>query len=118
MEEPDQDELLPFLDTWLSPDLNNTLITTVYRKPTHTDQYLYLDSNYFITAKCSVFNTLAHRAKVVPTTQQTLHKELEHIRKTLQACHFPPWPLNKLQQQLNANTKSTIDQIPGQLSQP
>ena len=45
----------------------------------------------------SVYNTLAHRAKVVSTTQQTLYMELEHIKKALQACHFPPWTLNKLQ---------------------
>ena len=48
-------------------------------------------------ARHSVYNTLAHRAKVVSTNQQTLHKELEHIRKALRACHFSPWTINKLQ---------------------
>ena len=75
----------------------NTLITTVYRKPTHTDQYLHWDSDHSIWAKHSVFNTLAHRAKGVSTNQQTQHKELEHIRKVLQAYPFPAWTLNKLQ---------------------
>ena len=28
-------------------------------------------------------------------------KELEHIRKALQACSFPPWTLNKLQYKFN-----------------
>ena len=45
-------------------------------------------------SKNSVFKTLAHRAKVVCTNQQALHKEMEHIRKALQACSFPPWALN------------------------
>ena len=36
VEEPDQDGSLPFLDTQVSPGPNNTLITTVYRKPTYT----------------------------------------------------------------------------------
>ena len=49
----------------------------------------------------SVFNTLAHRAKVVSTNQQTLHKELEHIRKALQAFSFPPWSLNSLKFKFN-----------------
>ena len=31
------------------------------------------------------------------TNQQMLHKELDYIKKALQACHFPPWILNKLQ---------------------
>ena len=84
----------------LSPGPNNTLVTTVYRKPTHTDQYLYLDSNHFITAK-RVFNTLAFRAKVVCTRQHSLHKEMEHIRKALQACNFPLWAINILQNKFN-----------------
>ena len=57
MGEPDQHGSLPFLDTKVTPGSNNTFITTVYRKPTHTDQYLQWDSNYFITAKHSVYNT-------------------------------------------------------------
>ena len=51
MEEPNQDGSLPFLDTQVSQGPNNTLITTVYRKPTHTGQYLHWDSNHFIGAK-------------------------------------------------------------------
>ena len=83
MEEPDQEVSLPFMDTLVSPGPSNILTTSDYRKPTHTDQYLHWDSNHFILAKHSVFNTLAHRAKVVSTNQQTLHKELEHIKKAL-----------------------------------
>ena len=39
--------------------------------------------------KYSLFNTLAHRAKVVAHNQQSLQKELDHVRKALQDCHFP-----------------------------
>ena len=77
---------LPFLNTLVSPGPSKSLITTVYRKPTHTNQYLHWNNNHFITAKHSVFNTLAHRAKVPCTSQQAVHKEMEHIRKALQAC--------------------------------
>ena len=110
MEEPDHNGSLPFLDTWVSPGPNNTLMTTVYRKPTHTDQYLHWDSNHFIVAKHSVLNTLAQMAKVVSTTQQAIHKELEHIGKALQACHFPPWMLNKLQQKFECRKPTHTDQ--------
>ena len=98
MEEPDQDGSLPFLDTKITPWPNNTVNTTVYRKPTHTDQYLHWDSNHFMTDKHSVYNTLSHRAKVVSSDQPALNKELEHIRKALHSCHFPTWALNKFQQ--------------------
>ena len=101
MEEQNQHGSLPFLDTQISQGPNNTLITTVYRKPTHTDQYPHWDSNHFIGAKYSVFNMLAHRAKVVPHNQQSLYKELNHKRKVLQGCHFPTWTLNKLQQKFD-----------------
>ena len=69
VEEPGQDGSLAFLDTKVTPGSNNTLITTIYRKPSHTDQYLHWDSNHFIRAKHSVCNTLAHRAKVVSSNQ-------------------------------------------------
>ena len=66
-------------------------------KPTHTDQYLHWDSNHFNKAKNSVYNTLAHRAKVVSSNPTALSKELDHIRRALQSCLFPTWALNRLQ---------------------
>ena len=82
---------------YITPGPNSTVITTVYRKPTHTDQYLHWDNNHFITAKHSVYNTLAHRARVFSINQPSLLKELDHIRIALQPCYFPTWILNKLQ---------------------
>ena len=54
--EPAQQGSLPFLDTLVTIEQDNTFNTSVYRKPTHTDQYLHWDSNHHITAKQSVFN--------------------------------------------------------------
>ena len=68
LEQPGTDGSIPFLDTKVKPGPGNTIHTTVYRKPTHTDQYLHWDSNHFITAKNSVYNTLARRVKVVSST--------------------------------------------------
>ena len=48
---PDQQGFIPFLDTLTSQGPNSTLITTVYRKPTHTDQYLHWESHHSITNK-------------------------------------------------------------------
>ena len=58
-----QEGALPFLYTLVSPGPHNTLVTTVYRKPTHTDQYLHWNSNHFITTKNSAYNTLVSRLK-------------------------------------------------------
>ena len=95
--EPTQQGSLPFLDTLVTIEPDNTFSTTVYRKPTHTDQYLHWDSNHHITAKQSVYNTLAHRAKIVSSTQDKLDRELQHIRTALQHCQFPAWALNQWQ---------------------
>ena len=95
--EPTQQGSLPFLDTLVTIEPDNTFSTTVYRKPTHTDQYLHWDSNHHITAKQSVFNTLAHRAKIVSSTQDKMDRELQHIKTALQHCQFPSWALNQWQ---------------------
>ena len=71
--------------------------TTQTGQPTHTDQYLHWDSNHHITAKQSVFNTLAHRAKIVSSTQDKMDRELQHIKTALQHCQFPSWALNQWQ---------------------
>ena len=96
---------------------NNTLTTTVFRKPTHTvNIYIGIVTtsswpNTVFSTHCFqhiVFNTLAHRARVVSTHQQTLHKELEHIRKALQTCNFSPWTLNKQQQKIDHKHQQCI----------
>ena len=97
VEQPGTDGSILFLDTKVKPGPDNAIHTTVYRKPTHTDQYLHWDSNHFITAKNSVYNTLAHRAKVVSSKTEDLNKELEHLKKALKDCNFPSWALNRLQ---------------------
>ena len=115
VEEPEQHGSLPFIDTKITSGPNNTHSTTVYRIPTHTDQYLHWNSNHFITAKHSVYNTLAHRAKGVSSDQQSLHQKLEYISMALQNFHSPKWALNKLQQnfqcrQHNHNETTSTDQ--------
>ena len=96
--EPTQQGSLPFLDTLGTIQQDNTFSTSIYRKPTHMDQYLHWDSNNHITAKQSVFNTLAHRAKVVSSTQDQLDRELSHIKSALHQFQFPDWALNQQHQ--------------------
>ena len=82
----------PSWDTLVSQGTDNTLITTMYRKLTHTDQCLHLESNHSISAKNSIFNTLAQMARVVCTNKPTLQQEDDHIRKALLACKSPQDP--------------------------
>ena len=113
-EEPRDGSSIPFLDMLIIPDEEDRLNTTVYRKPTHTDQYLYWDSHQAIPSKYSVIGTLYLRAKTICSDPQQLQKE-EHLAKTLKRCKYPTWALNraKLRSQALApkknkgNTKSS-----------
>ena len=47
----------------VKPEADGILSVTVYRKPTHMDQYLQWDSHHHLSAKHSVINTLTHWEK-------------------------------------------------------
>ena len=53
---------IPFPDTSVKLEADNTLSITVYRKPKHTDQYLHWDIHHNLAAKYSVISTLTHKA--------------------------------------------------------
>ena len=93
--EPTQQGSLPFLDTLVTIEPDNTFSTTVYRKPTHTDQYLHWDSNHHITAKQHVYNT-THRAKIVSSRQDKMDRELlqhKDSTTTLSVSRMGPQPV-------------------------
>ena len=84
----------------VSPIVANLSIT-VYRKPTHTDQYLQWDSHHHLSAKFSVIQTLSHRASTMCSNPELLQKEKEHLRKALTNCNYPKWALDKVEKRLN-----------------
>ena len=81
MEDSREDGSMSFLDTLVTPCLDCSLSTRVYRKPTPTDLYLQWDSHHTIAAKYSVVSTLHLRAKAVCSTQQQLDEEEHHLQK-------------------------------------
>ena len=54
---------MTILDTLVTAEPDRNLFTTVYRKPTHTDQYLHWDSNNNLSAVYNVLNTLTGKSK-------------------------------------------------------
>ena len=83
VEDNKEDGAIPFVDTIVKPEADGRLSITVYRKPTHTDQYLQWDSDLHLSAKYNVINILTHRDKTVCNKPELLQKEMEHLRKAL-----------------------------------
>ena len=86
---------LPFLDCWLSLREEEELQVEVYRKPTHTDQYLMFDFHHPLEHKLGVIRMLQHRAETVPTNWEARDKEQKHVKHALKQCHYPEWAFVK-----------------------
>ena len=97
---------MPFLGTLITPQADGSLLTTAYRKPTHTNQYLQWDSHHAISAKYSVINTLFHRAKEACSTKQQLDEEHEHLQKAITTCKYPRWALNRMKKEISSPVQS------------
>ena len=114
VEDNKEDGSIPFLDTIVKPEIDGSLSITVYRKPTHTDQYLQWDSHHNLSAKFSVINTLSHRAQTVCTNPELLKKEKEHLRKALTKCKYPKRALDKVEKRLNQPSSEANDGVSNQ----
>ena len=58
---------IAFLDTLVTREPDGKLLTSVYRKPTHTDQYLACDSHHPQSVKRGTVKCLHDRAKGIIT---------------------------------------------------
>ena len=109
VEDNKDDGAILFLDTAVKPEPGGGLSITVYRKPTYTDQYLQWDSYHNPSAKYSVINTLAHRAKTVCNKPELLQKEMDHFRKALTHCKYPKQPIDSVEGRLSKPTNEGIN---------
>ncbi len=82
-EEEAEDGTLPMLDALTKREPSGRMSFTVYRKPTHTDQYLQFDSNQPLQHKLGVVRTLYHRAQCLISNEEDKLKEIDHLQKVL-----------------------------------
>ena len=104
LESLDSKGSIPFLDLKCSSNSNNTIYTTVYRKPAHRDRYLDWNANHPTSAKRSVTQTLTHRATMVCSISEFLAKEMDYLHRLLHRNNYPDWFLK------NHNTRPQVDQ--------
>ena len=79
--EREQNQSLAFLDVKVTRDRDNTISTTIYKKPDHTDRYLQFDSHHPKHHKFAMAKNLYNRIDTHVTNyddKATLHKQMQH----------------------------------------
>ena len=97
--EREEDKALPMLDTKSCRTEDGSLNICVYRKKTHTDQYLSFKSNHPLHNKLAVVRTLLDRNEAITTRDEDKIKEEEHIQGALAKCGYPKWTIERVKKQ-------------------
>ncbi|XP_022104795.1 uncharacterized protein LOC110986850 [Acanthaster planci] len=87
--ENEQDSSIAFLDTMVHREPDGSLTGTVYRKPTHTDQYLAFDSPRPESVKRGVANCLHDRALRLVSRPRCTAAERHRVTAALMANGYP-----------------------------
>ena len=88
-----EDNKIAFLDTEINIDSSGNLFFKIYRKPTHTSQYLNFQSNHHISQKLGIVSTFQHRIDTIITKEEDKTKEQQEVAKSLKRCGYPDWAL-------------------------
>ena len=101
MEEESNGELV-FLDTLLKQN-NGEIFVLVYRKPTHTDQYLHYSSHHQTSCKESAVSSLFNRAYFIIKNKDDLHKENARINQLLKENEYHESIVSKILNRITNN---------------
>jgi len=108
--EIEKDNTIPFLDTSVSRDLDGLLTTSVYRKPTHTDQYLAYDSHHPQSVKRGIVKCLYDRAKHLTKKPSVISEEKKRLSSVLVSNGYP----SSFIRELTKTTRPTANKEPTQ----
>jgi len=98
--EEEEDKQIPFLDTLLVRREDGSVKLLVYRKKSHTDQYLNFSSHHPLNHKLAVIRTLLERCYSIVTEEDDRKKEEEHVAIAHSKCGYPPWTIDRVKQDI------------------
>ncbi|XP_072033426.1 uncharacterized protein [Amphiura filiformis] len=94
--EEESDNSIPFPNTLITKKDDGSLKICIYRKPTHTDQYLQFQSHHPLHHKLGVVRTLIDRKDSIVSEEIDRQKETSHIEQALNQCGYPQWSIKKV----------------------
>ena len=106
--EEESEKKLPFLDTLLRRNDDGTISVLVYRKPTHTDQYLNFKSNHTSQSKDAVISALFRRAKDIVSDKKELERENERIVEVLRANDYSTESIMRVKRKVERSNRSQV----------
>ena len=89
---------IAFLDTKIIRKPDGSIKLDIYRKPTHTNQYLQLTSHHPLHQKLGVIRTLYDRKDSIVTEEADKAKEEDIIKQALTTYGYPSWALDRVKQ--------------------
>ena len=98
--EEEKEGKMPFLDTLIVRREDGSVKLLVYRKSTHTDQYLNFKSHHPLHQKLGVVRTLLDRCNKIVTEDQDKAEEVNNIKRALNQCGYTDWSLKRVKQQM------------------
>jgi hypothetical protein len=107
-EEEDNGQI-PFLDTLIVRKPDGSVKLLIYRKKTHTDQYLNFKSQHPLHQKLGVIRTLFDRMNNIVTEDNDRTTEETRIKEALGRCGYPKWAFDKVKHQMDNKTKKTVN---------
>lgn len=71
--------IIAFLDLNIETTQDGSLDFSVFRKPTHTDRYITVDSHHHETHKAAAFHSMVYRLLNIPMSDRNYNNEKDYI---------------------------------------
>ena len=83
------------LDVQIYRKDDGSLEFDVYRKPTHTNQYIHFNSHQPLSHKLSTVHALTRRAHLIPSTEARKKGEERKVKEALAVNGYPRWAYDR-----------------------